>query len=89
MKKRGRARHPIQPLITDKDGVTRFKRNKIVDYLASNKLNELACMGFDDEDWIQLSQLIGYSLHGFSGLSYVDNRAWKEASSQPVYQKQP
>ena len=61
--KRGKARHPIQPLITDEQGVTRFKENGIVYFLAKNRLNELATMGFSNEDWEQFAQLIGYSLN--------------------------
>jgi hypothetical protein len=87
-KKRGKARHPVQPLITDPRGVTRFKKNQIVDLLASNRLNELAAMGFPDEDWIQLAQLIGYSLDGFETLSYVTGKAYEAAAAQPVYIKQ-
>lgn len=88
MKKRGKAHHPIQPLITDPKGVTRFKKNRIVEFLAEGKLNELAAMGFSNEDFEQLAQLIGYSLDGFGTLSYVSGRTWKAAAAQPVYQKQ-
>jgi len=69
--------HPHQPIYMDKYGTVRFKRNKIVDYLISGKvkqgidLNDLAIMDFPREDWEQLGQLIGYSVSGWGGLSYV------------------
>jgi hypothetical protein len=61
----------MQPIETV-DGVKRFKKNAIVDYLASGQLNKLAAMGFSREDFAQLSQLTGYSVSGWCGLSYVD-----------------
>ena len=41
-------------------------------------LNDL-CVGFTDEDRIQFAQLIGYSLSGFSDLSYVDDQTYYTA----------
>jgi len=92
-KKRGKARHPVQPLITAPDGVVRFKPNRIVQHLIDVAaphmyLNTLACMNFSNEDWTQFSQLIGYSLSGWGTLSYVDNKTYDAAASQPVYGKQ-
>jgi hypothetical protein len=90
-KKRGRARHPLQPLITDEHGITRFKRNAIVRALLDAgplDMNKLAVMPFSDEDREQFAQLIGYSLSGFGELSYVSDRTYKAAESQEVYQKQ-
>ena len=72
--------HPIQPLAPDERGTIRFKRNSIVDFLAKDRLNELAAMGFPQEDWEQLAQLIGYSLSGFSELSYVRDETFATAS---------
>jgi hypothetical protein len=72
-------KHPMQPLEVDKGGVIRFKQNKIVRFLvdwASSRgmsLNDLAMLPFDDDDRTQLAQLIGYSVSGFSELSYVPN----------------
>lgn len=69
-------RHPIQPL-HDVDGVTRFRANEIVRYLLDHNggkkidLNSLAYHGFSVDDWEQFAQLIGYSLSGFSELSYA------------------
>lgn len=92
-KKRGKARHPVQPLITAADGVVRFKPNKIVQYLIdvvapAMYLNQLARMNFTDEDWAQFSQLTGYSLSGWGTLSYVDDKTYDAAASQPVYGRQ-
>lgn len=72
-------KHPMQP-IELADGIPRFKRNAIVDFLAMEfGLNELAAMDFPKEDWEQLAQLIGYSLSGFSSLSYVTDEAYETA----------
>lgn len=80
-KKRPEPKHPIQPLVTDAQGVIRFKKNAIVDFLASDKLNELAGMGdkFSREDWEQLAQLIGYSHSGSGDLGYVSDEVWCSA----------
>lgn len=91
MKKRGKARHPVQPLITDKNGTTRFKANTIVQFLLDAgpfDLNQLAIMKYSDEDREQFAQLIGYSLSGFGDLSYVSNKTYNTAAAQPVYGKQ-
>jgi hypothetical protein len=75
--------HPIQPIETDADGRRRFKGNAIVQYMLSCgrrgerfDLNALAGLGFSDEDWQQLAQLLGYTLSGYEELSYVDDAAW-------------
>lgn len=77
-------KHPIQPL-EKKDGTLRFKQNAIVRHLLDHGqkhgcgLNELACMNFSKEDRMQLAQLIGYSLSGYSELSYVDDDSYGAA----------
>ncbi len=77
-------KHPIQP-IEDKDGTLRFKENAIVRHLLNHGqkhgcgLNELARMNFSREDHMQLAQLIGYSLSGYSELSYVDDDSYGAA----------
>lgn len=69
--------HPMQPLVVDRSGVVRFKRNAIIDWLFTTgrlDLNEIARMGrevFPCEDHEQLAQLLGYSVSGFSELSYA------------------
>lgn len=75
------ARHPIQPVEMGKNGVDRFKSNSIVRRLMEHgqktglSLNELAGEGFSNSDWEQFAQLIGYSVSGWSGLSYVSEDA--------------
>ena len=81
------AKHPIQPLV-NVEGIVRFKQNKIVRVLLDTgklNLNDLAVMPFDGEDWEQFAQLIGYSLSGFSDLSYVTDETYTEAAKQPVH----
>ena len=76
-------RHPIQPLYKDEQGVVRFKENAIVRYLLDNggiDLNAIACVPFDQNDQEQFAQLIGYSLSGFSELSYVSDETYDEAA---------
>lgn len=75
-------KHPIQPLEKDKSGVLRFKENAIVRHLLDNggiDLNKIAVMDFTADDRQQFAQLIGYSLSGYSELSYVDDDAYGTA----------
>lgn len=68
---------PIQPIV---DG--RFVKNGIVKKLlevAPINMNDIACMDFTDQERIQFAQLIGYSLDGFSTLSYVDDETYGAA----------
>jgi len=79
--------HPIQPLMLDKDGVYRFKENAIVRFLLNNggiDMNKLATLAFSANDREQFAQLIGYSLRGFSELSYVSDKTYKKAASQII-----
>lgn len=77
-------KHPIQP-IEKKDDVLRFKQNAIVRHLIDHGqkhgcgLNEIARMNFSKEDHMQLAQLIGYSLSGYSELGYVDDDSYGAA----------
>ncbi|MEN1479678.1 hypothetical protein AAIH16_39635, partial [Pseudomonas aeruginosa] len=70
---------PMQPLVKDAHGVARFKANKIVNHLldyASERgcgMTELAKLQFPEEDYMQFAQLIGYSVSGYSDLSYVSD----------------
>lgn len=76
------SKHPIQPLAYDEKGVLRFKANTIVQYLLDNggiDLNKIACLPFSKEDRQQFAQLIGYSLSGYSTLSYSDNQTCEAA----------
>lgn len=74
--------HPIQPVEVDSNGVKRFKGNAIVIYLLKRggiSLNDLAELDFNNEDWQQFAQLIGYSLSGYGELSYVSSDAYGAA----------
>lgn len=79
--------HPIQPLVQDPHGVTRFKENAIVRHVLEFArtrgcgLNELSVIEFSDEDRQQFAQLIGYSLSGYGDLSYVSNEAFAAAEA--------
>ena len=73
-------KHPIQP-IENINGILRFKKNAIVDFLTEGRLNELSAMDFPQEDWEQLAQLIGYSLSGFGDLSYVSDETYETATN--------
>ena len=75
-------KHPMQPLKRCSDGVIRFKRNKIVEFLLTAgpfDLNMLSRMPWDNEDYTQLMQLIGYSASGYAGLSTTPSELAKEA----------
>ncbi|HHM6437166.1 TPA: hypothetical protein ACRL36_000760 [Pseudomonas aeruginosa] len=93
---------PMQPLVKDAHGVARFKANKIVNHLldyASERgcgMTELAKLQFPEEDYMQFAQLIGYSVSGYSDLSYVsdDSRGMAYAKlesliNDPSAQTQP
>lgn len=83
-------KNPIQPLAKDVQGVLRFKENALVRALLDHGqatgfgLNELAskfCKTEHADDWQQLAQLIGYSLSGYSELSYVSDDAYGAAAT--------
>jgi hypothetical protein len=80
-----KVKHPLQPIIFDKRGVGRFKKNKIVDFLydwAQSRgmgMNELAMMDFDKNERWQFAQLIGYSVSGIGDLSYHDKKELETA----------
>ena len=76
---------PMQPIGKDPHGAIRFKANAIVDYLLENggiDLNHLATVEFPQEDREQFAQLIGYSLSGFSELSYVRDETYNAAEQK-------
>jgi hypothetical protein len=77
-------RQPIQPLEKDSHGTLRFRENKIVNYLLKAggiDMNKLADIDFPQEDREQFAELIGYSLSGFSELSYVPDETYAAASA--------
>lgn len=77
--------HPMQPVRRAKDGVIRFRPNKVVSFLldwASSRgmnLNDLARIPFDDDEREQFAQLIGYSVCGFGELSYTSDEVYQKA----------
>lgn len=74
-------KNPIQPIEKDDNGILRFKANAAVCALyewagpRGFGLNELAVMDINKDDRQQFAQLLGYSLGGYVGLSYVDDDA--------------
>jgi hypothetical protein len=75
-------KHPIQPLYIDQSGLARFKENAIVVHLLDNggiDMNALAFLDFTQSDREQFAELIGYSLRGFSELSYVTDETLNAA----------
>lgn len=72
----------MQPLI-DVSNVVRFKPNAIVSHLLNTHqtcdMDALRRMDFTDEDRMQFAQLIGYSLSGYSELSYVSDESYEAA----------
>lgn len=81
--------HPMQPIVVDDRGVVRFKRNAVVEYLLDKggiDLNHLwpqVAMGrLPLADYMQLMQLIGYSVSGYGDLAWSDgDRSEWEASA--------
>lgn len=63
--------HPMQPLIVDDSGVVRFKRNAIIDRLFHERAIDLRLDTVPIEDVEQFWQLLGYSVSGYSDLSFI------------------
>lgn len=64
----------MQPLVSDSAGDVRFKKNLIVDFLllkGGYDMNDINDIEFPVEDREQFLQLIGYSVGGFSEITYV------------------
>lgn len=82
--KRPRHPHPMQPIVRATDGVIRFQRNAIVDYVVEMisgrapvvDYNGLMSMPWSNEDRDQWNQLHGYSV---SGLPWRSRRRQAEA----------
>jgi hypothetical protein len=69
-------KHPLQPIVKDKDGTLRFKENAIVRFLLEdgpNDMNRLGRIPFSQEDREQFAQLIGYSVGGALSLPYMSD----------------
>ena len=78
-------KQPMQPLVRDKNGVIRFQKNAIIDWLFETgrlDLNQLATMKFSKDDHMQIAQLLGYSVSGFGDLSYVDEHTLRVADNR-------
>jgi hypothetical protein len=76
--------HPVQPIV-NVAGIARFKVNGIVRFLLENgpfDMNYLARQSFSREDHEQFAQLIGYSVGGFSDLSYASAEVIDAASAE-------
>jgi hypothetical protein len=73
---------PIQPIEKDKNGILRFKENRIVNYFRKHSdkdLNDIATMDFTREEHEQFAQLIGYSIEGLGDLSYASEEVYEAA----------
>ena len=76
--------NPIQPTITDEHGYVRFKPNALVRHLLDNgkiTMNDLALVECSRDDRQQFAQLIGYSLGGYSDLSYHSESVYVAAQA--------
>jgi hypothetical protein len=70
----GPIEYPMQPLQRDEEGIIRFQSNPIVEYLLDAgpfDMNHLRMLPFPAWAREQFLQLIGYSVCGFTELSYV------------------
>jgi hypothetical protein len=81
---------PMQPVGVDRHGTHRFLENRIVRDLLENRghidLNVIAERAHDGlysrAEQRQLAQLIGYSVSGYSDLSYVDDDSYFRAAER-------
>jgi len=77
-------KHPNQPIELAKDGYIRFKKNKIVrkmlDFCTEKgySLNEIRVDFYDD--YVQLMQLIGYSVPNYGDLSCVSKKEYRRVN---------
>lgn len=69
-------KHPQQPIGTAEDGEVRFKANSIIRDLFRTRALDLDKIGarvdagvFPVEDYVQLTQLLGYSVSAWGSLS--------------------
>jgi hypothetical protein len=75
----------MQQIHLDKEGVARFRANKIVRYLLDAgpfDMNQLALMSFSNKDREQFAQLIGYSVSGYGDLSYASPKSVAKADAK-------
>ncbi len=78
-------KHPNQPIVLAEDGCIRFQKNEIVrkllDFATARgySLNEIAQEFYNSDDYVQLMQLIGYSVSGFGDLSCAPKKLVRKA----------
>lgn len=75
-------RNPIQPTSEDENGYIRFRANALVRHLLDHgglTMNDLVRVECSQDDRQQFAQLIGYSLSGYSALSYHSVAVWSAA----------
>jgi hypothetical protein len=75
-------KHPMQPIELDDDGAARFRQNKLIKFLLDSYepgLGKLSMLPFDNADYEQLMQLIGYSVCGYCELSLVSEKSKDDA----------
>lgn len=84
--KKGR-RPPMQPIAIDEEGVARFRKNDVVDWLATKI--DLDCVataahrfGFDPYDVAQFWQMLGYSISGYGELSFIPKSVVRKADEK-------
>lgn len=83
-------KHPRQPVVIDKHGTVRFKRNAIVeDALCGDKRLDLNVVAvgvakgrYTVEDYTQAMQLLGYSVSGAADLREFDSKVLEEAEAE-------
>lgn len=78
-------KHPMQPIVMV-NGVARFQKNALVEYLLDNggiSLNDLAMLpNISRADREQFAQLIGYSVSGFGELGYSRKKTVAKADAR-------
>ena len=85
-------KQPMQPVVLDDYSTIRFKPNVIVKRLLEDgpfDMNDIARWDVSREDREQFAQLIGYSVSGFSELSYVSDSTYAKAArlANPLQKK--
>lgn len=81
--------HPRQPVVFDEHGIARFRANKLINMLLMTSkldLNDLLVMDtngqFGEGDYVQLMQLIGYSVYGAADLDFMPRELLGAANTE-------
>ncbi len=72
--------HPYQPVVIDQNGRAAFKGNKIIEQLFEKgqlNLNKIAQEHYDSECYLQLIQLLGYTLSGSACLRCMTDELYE------------